>query len=198
MTSLLVNGAHIPHVRAQQLFSGQDAAYPEGPENAQILCIYIGGPDALHVWTSEMANHYYAVNPKTVFLPIWVDSKQGYTTGTESGVAATVAAKRYGFAPNMPGVTRRWIAVDAEVSTNYAYYAQCGAAIQREGFRMLTYRSLDTQGPVASSELWAADWTDVQPTDIPWAGQQWEAGPVWDKDVFQLEVYTGCGTGPRK
>lgn len=202
----LISGAHIPHTRAAALFTGQDAAYPAGPEDAQILVIYIGGPTAMHVWPTSLANRYYAANPKTVFLPCYVDSacgadpagRQVYATGAESGLAAVRAAFAYGFAANMPGDERRWIAVDAETNTNYDWYDQMDAAIWDAGFRALNYRSLSTQGPVASSLLWAADWTSDRPSAIPWAGMQYAAGPVWDLDVFTEAVYTGCGTGPRK
>lgn len=193
----LVRGAHIPHQRAEQLFTGQDAAYPSGPENSRILCVYIGGPDAKHVWIPATANHYLEENPETVFLPIWVDSLCSYANGTESGIAAVAAAKKWGFAPNLPGNERRWIVVDAETNENYTYYYQCAVAIWSAGYRMLAYRSLYTQGPISDDLLWCADWTNVEPQSIPWAGQQYMATTVWDYSVFTQDVLSGCGTGPR-
>ena len=201
----LIDGAIIPHARAQLLFTGEDAAYPDGPMDAQILCIYIGGPDALHVWTPEMANHYYQQNTRLVFLPYYVDSNNGrngdgrlvYGTPEASALAAVENAKYFGFAANMPGDQRRWIIVDAETNEDYEWYARMANVIWDEGFRMGQYRSLSTQGPVPNAVLIAADWTNVRPASIPWIGQQYEAGPVWDKNVFTEAVLSGCGIGPR-
>lgn len=181
------------------LTGGSDAAYPVGtpPGNPGIIAGYIGGPTALHTWSPQLFNKYFNANHAYRFLPIWVDSQCSYIDGYTSGTAAVIKAAQYGWAPNMPDNQRRWIAVDAETNTNYKYYYYCARAIWDAGFRMLDYRSLSTQGPVASSLLWAADWTNVKPTSIPWAGQQYEAGTNWDLNVFTQEVLDGCGRGPR-
>lgn len=200
----LIDAAH--HSRALSaslhnhvLTRGVDAAYPTGtpPNNAQIIAGYIGGPTALHTWSPQLFNKYFNQNHAYRFLSIWVDSQCSYPSGGESGKAAVAAALKYGWAADMPGDQRRWIAVDAETNTNYTYYSQCATAIWNGGFRMLAYRSLSSQGPVSDDLLWAADWTNNRPASIPWAGQQYAAGVTWDQSVFTDSVFNGCGRGAR-
>lgn len=183
------------------LYNGADASTPDLatlPEGTQVIAGYVGG-DTPHVWTVDEWNQFLTVNPSMRFLPIFVDDKASFPSGTDLAMAAVAAVRVRGWAPFQPN--RRVIVIDAEENTNYEYYAEASDAIWSAGFVMVQYRSAGSVGNAQQNPpdlTWVAVPGQPKPRAMIWAGYQYLWSKEWDTDVFSEYVFNSCGVGPRK
>lgn len=190
------------------LYSGIDASRPPAGLPmwpVDIVCGYVGDaslpgpPDTPHIWTPDEWNTLYeASRGRARMLPIYTHNYPGDPVADAKN--AVDAVRALGWAPNMPGNSRRIIALDLEVFVDRPYASQLEQEIWNLGFAAMPYGSnwYDLQNPpgigwwVALLVLRAPRWLGpgVQ-------GVQWQWGPVWDRSVFSQRVWDGCGQGAR-
>lgn len=129
-----------------------DAAYPptSAPPGCTIVAGYIGGSEALNVWTPAEWQRF-----ETLYqVPIWVPDTSGDPTAQAS--AAVAAAKTLGWAPFYNN--RRLIVFDLELAEVPAWYASVAAEVASQGFQAAAYGSLSTVLANKAAVVWSADW----------------------------------------
>lgn len=187
------------------LYNGADAAFPGEPlpPGTQLLSAYVGlpgvgRPDTPHVWTADEWNGYIRSTPNLRVLPIYVHD---YDNGDPIGDAdnAVQAVLNLGWAPNMPGTSRRIIFLDYEILVDPDYVAAMERRVYDRGFRPVPYGSsyFVRQNP-APYGYWDANYTFHRPTQLPpgSVGVQYEPG-TWDLSVFGQLAWDGAGRGLR-
>jgi hypothetical protein len=146
---------------------------------------YIGGV-ATHVWSPAEWKPFAGVRQ----FPCWV--AEGGAADTQA-VAAVAAARRLGWAPDMPIGETRVIVIDMETAVEPAWYKIMAAGILSGGFVPVCYGSLSTVLGNAASDVLAADWDGI--AEIP-AGQtihgvQYRANVSIGATVVDYSVFDG-------
>jgi hypothetical protein len=175
-----------------------DAAYPpaSAPPGCTIVAGYIGGSEALNVWTPTEWRRF-----ETLYqVPIWVPDTSGDPTTQASDACA--AAKTLGWAPNQPN--RRLIVFDLELAEVPAWYASVAAEVASQGFQAAAYGSLSTVLANKAAVVWSADWDGDYALN---QGQsieatQYAADVAWDNTQVDYSAASDwwtahCGVGPR-
>lgn len=191
------------------LYRGADASIPGNPlpKSTQILAAYVGAtdlpgqPDTPHIWSIDEWNLY--LNPDSSLyggpdlrcLPIFVHDF--------TGDAVTIAQNAIDAVTDLGWKSHlgRIIAFDTETMINRSFVHAVDLEVQRAGFRLMDYGSLDfvVHNMPCSGGLWGALLTATQPSILPpdCNGQQWRFGTEWDSDIFDEFVYENCGRGMR-
>jgi hypothetical protein len=129
-----------------------DAAYPptSAPPGCTVVAGYIGGSEALNVWTPaewQRFRHLYQV-------PIWVPDTSGDPKAEAR--AACAASKALGWGPYLS--SRRLLVFDLEMAEVPAWYAAAAAEVAAQGYIAAAYGSLSTVLANKAAVVWSADW----------------------------------------
>jgi hypothetical protein len=175
-----------------------DAAYPpsSAPPGCTVVAGYIGGSEALNVWTPAQ----WQVFKGLYQVPIWVPDTSADAQTQASQACA--AAKTLGWAPNKPD--RRLIVFDLELAEVPAWYASAAAEVASQGFQAAAYGSLSTVLGNKAAVVWSADWDGDYALN---PGQsieatQYVADVAWDNTQVDYSAVSDwwtahCGVGPR-
>jgi hypothetical protein len=175
-----------------------DAAYPpaSAPPGCTVVAGYIGGSQALNVWTPAE----WRVFQSLYQVPIWVPDMNGDPKAEASDACA--ASRKLGWSPDKPN--RRLIVFDLEMAEVPAWYASVAAEVAAQGFQAAAYGSLSTVLANKAAVVWSADWDEDYALDH---GQSIEATQYAPDIAFQdtqvdysavSDWWTAhCGVGPR-
>jgi hypothetical protein len=175
-----------------------DAAYPptSAPPGCTVAAGYIGGSEALNVWTPAEWRRFRSLYQ----VPIWVPNTDADPKDQASQACA--ASKALGWAPNQPNP--RLIVFDLEMAEVPGWYASVAAEVAAQGFQAAAYGSLATVLANKAAVVWSADWdgdyaldhgqsieATQYATDIAWQDTQVDYSAVSDWWTAH------CGDGPR-
>jgi hypothetical protein len=129
-----------------------DAAYPppSAPPGCTVVAGYIGGSEALNVWTPAEWRRF-----ETLYqVPIWVADTDSDPKTEASDACA--ASRTLGWAPHV--ANRRLIVFDLEMAEVPDWYASAAAEVAAQGFQAAAYGSLSTVLANKAAVVWSADW----------------------------------------
>jgi hypothetical protein len=175
-----------------------DAAYPPTsvPPGCTVAAGYIGGPEALNVWTPAEWRRFRALYQ----VPIWVPNTDADPRAEASDACA--ATKALGWAPNE--VNRRLIVFDLELAEVPGWYASVAAEVAAQGFQAAAYGSLSAVLANKAAVVWSADWDQDYALD-PGQGieaSQYAEDIAWENTEVDYSAVSDwwtahCGVGPR-
>jgi hypothetical protein len=175
-----------------------DAAYPpaSAPPGCTVVAGYIGGSEALNVWTPAEWRRF-----ETLYqVPIWVPNTSSDPKAQASEACA--ASKTLGWAPNQPN--RRLIVFDLELAEVPAWFASVAAEVASQGFQAAAYGSLSAVLANKARVVWSADWDGDYALDHGQSieATQYVSDVAWDNTQVDYsavsEWWTAhCGVGPR-
>jgi hypothetical protein len=175
-----------------------DAAYPpaSAPPGCTIVAGYIGGSEALNVWTPAEWQRF-----ETLYqVPIWVPDTSGDPKTQASEACA--AAKTLGWGPYLS--YRRLIVFDLELAEVPAWYASVAAEVAAQGYQAAAYGSLSTVLANKAAVVWSADWDGDYALDHGQSieASQYAADVAWDNTQVDYSAAsewwtTHCGVGRR-
>ena len=175
-----------------------DAAYPptSAPPGCTIVAGYIGGSEALNVWTPaewQRFEHLYQV-------PIWVPDTSGDPTAEARDACA--ASKALGWAPFVS--SRRLLVFDLEMAEMPAWYASAAAEVAAQGYQAAAYGSLSTVLANKAAVVWSADWDGDYALDHGQSieATQYSSDVAWQNTQVDYSAVsdwwtTHCGVGRR-
>lgn len=179
-------------------YSVFDAAYPPNatPGGCAGVLGYIGGDNALHVWTVAEWLRFQHLRQ----FPVWVPDVHGRSTPAAIGGAAVARANQLGWRSTNG---ERVIVIDLETFADSAWWAECAGAINRDGYDAVCYGSASTVGGNRAANVWAAKYDKVAALESTGycAHQYWANAPYGNTKVDYSTInewlYTRGGTGPR-
>jgi hypothetical protein len=175
-----------------------DAAYPptSAPPGCTVAAGYIGGSEAVNVWTPAEWQRFQALYQ----VPIWVPDTNA-DPRTEANDACA-ASKALGWAPHHADT--RLIVFDLELAEVPAWYASLAAEVAAQGFQAVAYGSLSTVLANKAAVVWSADWDGDYALN---PGQSIEAtqymtNVAWENTQVDYSAASEwwtvhCGIGPR-
>jgi hypothetical protein len=143
-----------------------------------IVAGYLGGPNALHVWSQKDWGRF-AANKK---LPIWVGGLDG--TGEAWGALQALYSLSV-----KPGA---FMALDMETRVDKSYVEAFGKILNWAGFKVFVYGSASTlfSNPGLNG-YWVADYAGIGPFMYKGARlTQYASGTAYDSSTVKLWTYT--------
>jgi hypothetical protein len=175
-----------------------DAAYAptSAPPGCTVVAGYIGGSEALNVWTPaewRRFRDFYQV-------PIWVPDIDADPKDQASQACA--ASKALGWEPGLPN--RRLLVFDLELAEVPGWYASVAAEVAAQGFQAAAYGSLATVLANKAAVVWAADWDADYAMDHGQSieATQYAADIAWQNTQVDYSAVSDwwtahCGVGAR-
>jgi hypothetical protein len=176
-----------------------DAAYPpnSAPPGCTVAAGYIGGSEALNVWTFDEWQRFGNLYQ----VPIWVPDTDG-DPRTEASEACA-AARALGWAANWP--ERRLIVFDLEMAEVPDWFASVEAEVAAQGYQAAAYGALSTVLANKAAVVWSADWDEDYALDHGQAieASQYAADIAWQDTQVDYSAVSDwwtahSGVGPRK
>jgi hypothetical protein len=178
-----------------------DAAYPPGTVPAGVSGVmgYIGGPKALHTWTTAQWVPFAGLRQFPAYVP---DLSLDPVAQADDAVRRALAL---GWAAHMPAAETRVIVFDTEADVSRVWWATMARVVLAAGFVPVDYGSLDVVLGNAAADVLAADWDGLEqlPAGQTIHGVQYAAnvklgGATVDYDLFDSWLMGRGGVGPRK
>jgi hypothetical protein len=174
-----------------------DAAYPPTVPKVGMDGVlgYIGGDNALNVWTPAQWLPFRDLRQ----FPVWVPDPHGKSTPAQIGAMAVDRANELGWVSSNGS---RVIVIDLEEFADRAWWLECGTAINQGGYYAVCYGNASTVAGNHATNVWAAQYDNSATLPAGWVGKQYAANLPFlttkvDYSVVSEWLFLRGGVGPR-